>query len=311
MKKENKKAILSSRQIGFLQIISSGVCFGSLGFFGKLAYKNSILPGELLALRYSTSAILMGLFIICTNPSSLKLTRFQLVSSLLLGIFGYALFSSLFFMALTGLSASLTVLLLYTYPIMVAILSQFILKEHLGKNGVMALGLATIGMFGLVWGEWSVSEPRFLIFGISAAFFYSIYIMYSRKFLSDVPAMPSSFFVQLGAGTVLSLIHFNGSVGFHRAFDILSHHSLLVLSMAIICSFMAMTLFLAGLRRITSSEASILSTTEPMFGVLIAALFLGEKLSLVQITGGALILIAMVVISLPRPRHFSTKKKGQ
>jgi drug/metabolite transporter (DMT)-like permease len=182
---------------------------------------------------------------------------------------------------------------------MVAILSQFILKEHLGKKGVMALGLASIGMMGLVWGELAISEPRFLLFGVGAAFFYSLYIMYSRKYLTDVPAMPSSFYVQLGAGGILSLINFKN---FDRPVSIISDHPILIIGMAIICSFMAMTLFLAGLRRITSSEASILSTTEPLFGVLIAALFLKEKLSLLQISGGVLILIAMILLALSQEK---------
>ncbi len=285
---------LSQRQLGFIQIILSGMCFGALGFFGKIAYQNSILPGELLALRYSLSAIMMGVVIAITNPSSFKMTKFQLTSSLLLGVFGYALFSSLFFIALTGLSASLTVLLLYTYPVMVAIMSQFILKEHLGKLGVLALIIVSIGIVGLVWGEWAISQPKFLLCGIGAAFFYALYIMYSRKYLSDVPAMPSSFYVQIGAGLVLSLIHFQS---LDRPFFILMNHTTLVFSMAIICSFMAMTLFLAGLSKISSSEASILSTTEPLFGVLIASLFLGEKLAPIKILGGVLILLGMIFIA--------------
>lgn len=292
-----KSQTLSIRQIGYLQIILSGACFGALGFFGKKAFLQSILPGELLALRYSISALLMGLAIFFTKPRAFLLTKFQLISSLLLGIFGYALFSSLFFMALTGLSASLTVLLLYTYPVIVAVCSQFILKEHLGKMGILALIISSVGLVGLVWGEWSISEPRFLVFGLSAAFFYALYIMYSRKYLSGVPAMPSSFYVQLGAGLVLSLINFTS---LDRPLDILLHHAGLIISMAIVCSFMAMTLFLAGLRRITSSEASILSTTEPLFGVLIAALFLGEKLLPIQILGGSMILIGMCLIAISK-----------
>ena len=286
---------LSSKQIGFIEIILSGVCFGSLGFFGKMAYAQKIAPGELLALRYSLSAVMMGFIILISHPKSFFLSKFQIISSLLLGILGYALFSSLFFYALTGLSASLTVLLLYTYPLMVAILSRFFLKEHLGRVGLFALVMATIGIVGLVWGEWSISDPKYLTMGIGAAFFYSIYILYSRKYLNDVPAMPSSFYVQLGAGTILSLINFDSS---ERALEIISNNTLLILSMAFICSFLAMTLFLAGLRRITSSEASILSTTEPLFGVLIAALFLGEKLSFIQIIGGLFILTAMILLTL-------------
>lgn len=285
---------LNSRQIGFIQIILSGACFGALGFFGKKAFENNIAPGELLALRYSISALMTGLIILITKPKSLLINRFHLISSVMLGIFGYALFSSLFFMALQGLSASLSVLLLYTYPVMVAILSQFILKEHLGKLGIYALIIVTLGIVGLVWGEWAISQPEFLLYGIGSAFFYALYIMYSRKYLSDIPAMPSSFYVQLGAGAILTLIHFHN---FARPLNILSHHLVLILSMAIICSLMAMTLFLAGLRRLTSSETSILSTTEPLFGVLIAALFLGEKLALIQFIGGGLILIGMILVA--------------
>jgi drug/metabolite transporter, DME family len=285
---------LNSTQTGFVQIILSGMCFGALGFFGKLAYQQGILPGELLALRYSLSALLTGAIILFTKPRSFIMKPFHFGSSLLLGVFGYALFSSLFFMALTGLSASLTVLLLYTYPAMVAIMSQFILKERLNRLGIYSLIIASIGMIGLVWGEWSISEPRFLLYGVGAAFFYALYIMYSRKYLSGIEALPSSFYVQLGAGICLWLIHFQSA---ERPVFILTNNTLLIFSMAIICSLFAMTLFLAGLRRISSSEASILSTTEPLFGVLIATLFLKETLAPIQVVGGILILIAMILIA--------------
>lgn len=291
---------ISLRQLGFIQIILSGICFGALGSFGKVAYENAILPGELLSLRYSLSAILMGVVIAIINPRSLLMNRSQLITSILLGIFGYALFSSLFFMALTGLSASLTVLLLYTYPVMVAVLAQFILKEHLGKKGIMALILASIGMIALVWGELWISNPKFLFYGIGSAFFYALYIMYSRKYLKDTPAMPSSFYVQLAAGGVLSLIHFKN---IERPMEIISTHPMLIIGMSVICSFLAMTLFLAGLRKINSSEASILSTTEPLFGVLIAAVVLKEKLSVMQTCGGILILVAMVLLALTNKKR--------
>jgi len=70
--------------------------------------------------------------------------------------------------------------------------------------------------------------------------------------------------------------------------------------MSILCSLMAMTLFLAGLQKIKSSEASILSMTEPISGVLIASLFLHEKMQFIQIMGGVLILFGMAIISLKK-----------
>lgn len=286
--------MLNQRTLGIVQVVLSGACFGALGYFGKKAYSLNITSGELLALRYSLSALFTFMIIILTAPKTLKLSRFDLISSLMLGIFGYALFSSLFFWALTGLSASLTVLLLYSYPGMVAILSHFLLNEKLNRNGHIALLICTLGMFFLVYGQWKMNSPFYLILGLLAAFFYSLYIIFSRKFLSHLPAMPSSFLVQLGAGVILSLIHFNK---LERIEFILHNHYPLILSMAFICSFLAMTLFLAGLSRLTSSETSILSTTEPLFGVIIATIFLDEKLTALQIIGGCLILIGMILIT--------------
>lgn len=285
---------LSEKHLGRIYIIASGVCFGALGFFGKEAYKRSITPGELLALRYFISALITAALILATRPRSLRLSSFELLSSLLLGIFGYALFSSFYFIALTGLSASLTVLLLYTYPVMVAALSRLVLKEELNLWGVIALNIVTIGLVLLVWGEWDVSETKYILFGLGAAFFYSLYIIYSRKYLSAVAALPSSFYVQLGAGMALSLMHFSD---FARPMAIMAEHGAMMVSMAVICSLMAMTLFLAGLRRISSSEASILSTTEPLSGVIIASLFMGERLASIQFAGGALILLGVILIA--------------
>jgi drug/metabolite transporter (DMT)-like permease len=113
--------------------------------------------------------------------------------------------------------------------------------------------------------------------------------------LRETPALPSSFYVQLGAGAVLSTIHFSPNPA--RAGQILSEHFFFMTGMAILCSLLAMSLFLAGLKKITSTEASILSTSEPISGVLIAALLLHETISPVQIAGGTLILGGMVLTS--------------
>lgn len=289
--------LLNFRTTGIIQIILSGICFGSLGVFGKIAYRHHISPGELLSLRYLVSAILTGLLIFTTKPKSFfTLSPFEILSSLLLGIFGYALFSSLYFMALTGLSASLTVLLLYTYPMMVVLLSRLFLNEKIGSRGTFALILISIGLVGLVWGEWRIGRPLFLMFGLGAAFFYALYIIFSRKYLNATAPLPSSFYIQLGAGIILSLINFSSHP--NRAFEIFSNYYGSIIAMSFLCSLMAMTLFLAGLQKITSSEASMFSTTEPISGVIFATIFLGEKIQSIQIIGGLMILIGLILISL-------------
>ena len=59
---------------------------------------------------------------------------------------------------------------------------------------------------------------------------------------------------------------------------------------------LAISLFLAGLPRVGAARAALLSTWEPVVTVGLAVVLLGDRLSLVQVLGGALVLIAVVVV---------------
>jgi DME family drug/metabolite transporter len=286
---------MSQKQVGYIQIILSGVFFGFLGLFGKTAFQKNIFPGELLGLRFLTSAILLGIFLAVFQKNAFKMSLKNSLISLSLGVFGYAVFSSCYFLALKGVSASLTVLLLYTYPVLVSIGAKFFFKEEIGPKGILALFLSTLGLIFLVWGEWEVSGAIYLAYGFASAFFYAIYILISRKVLEDISFMGSSFYVQLGAGLALCLINFKN---LERPLGIITSNTPLIIGMAVVCSLFPLTLFLAGLQKVPPSQASILSTTEPISGVVIASVFLGERMGLIQIAGGLLVLAGMILVSM-------------
>lgn len=281
--------------MGILQVLLSGICFGFLGYFGKMAFARGFQPGELLALRYSMAAVIVFLFLAFKNPQEIRIGKREALISWGLGVFGYAVFSSFFFFSLTGLTASLSVLLLYTYPIMVSLLAAVFLKEKLNFRKALALVLVTLGMFLLVSGGWKSDGIFYIVSGLASAFFYSIYILLSRKYLKDISAFGSSLYVQLGAGMALCLLNFHD---FARPWTLVSNHFYFVFMMSFICSFLAMSLFLAGLQKLTSAETSILSTAEPISGILIASLFLGESLNSTQILSSIIILVGLVLTSL-------------
>jgi drug/metabolite transporter (DMT)-like permease len=62
----------------------------------------------------------------------------------------------------------------------------------------------------------------------------------------------------------------------------------------------AITWFFAGLKRVGPTRASTLSTVEPAVTVALAALMLDERIALVQLAGGALILAAVVLLARAR-----------
>jgi drug/metabolite transporter (DMT)-like permease len=69
--------------------------------------------------------------------------------------------------------------------------------------------------------------------------------------------------------------------------------------------------FLAGLKRIGPTDASLLSTLEPLVTVLLAALLLGESLPLSSLAGGALILAAVFLLTQAELRNRPTLVSGQ
>jgi drug/metabolite transporter (DMT)-like permease len=284
------------RQLGIIQVLLSGFCFGFLGLFGKQAYALGLKPGEFLSLRFLIASALLGAFLLLTNPRSLRVSQGELRRCLGLGAFGYAVFSSCFFFALEGLSASLTVLLLYTYPVIVSVGAWVIFRERLSRWECLALPLVAVGLGLLVWGEFEVRSAGALAFGFLSALFYSAYIMASSRFTRGIPPFTAIFYIMLSAGVVLSLVHLRRMPPSIEAWGV-------VVSAAFLCSVLAMGLFLAALQKLKNSEVSLLSTAEPVTGVILAAIFLGERLLPPQWVGGALIVAGMVLVGYSKAKQ--------
>lgn len=281
-----------ARRTGLFEILFSGLCFGFLGVFGKWAFAAGLTAGEYLAWRFLFASAGLGLFLLVRRPEALALPRATVLRCLALGIGGYAVFSSCFFTALGGLSASLTVLLLYTYPVLVSVGAALLFGEKLRAPQWAALPLVMIGMLLLVWGEFRVRDPRYLLIGIGSAVFYAAYILASSRWLRDVPALSSTFYIMLGAGLTLAVIHLRVN---HLPQG--ANPWLVVAATAFLSTLLAMAFFLSALQKISSAEASILSAAEPVTGIALAGLFLGEMLRPAQWLGGALVLGGMILVA--------------
>lgn len=281
------------RQLGIIQILFSGFCFGFLGLFGKKAYGYGLTPGEFLAMRFLLACALLGGWFLLRDPGRLRIGRAPALRAFLLGMFGYALFSTCYFTALQGLSVSLTVLLLYLYPVWVTVGARLFLGERLTPYHLFALPVALSGLALLLYGELQVRDPVYLTFGVGASVFYSAYILSSRKLLRAVPPLSASFFVMLGAGTVLGLLHLRSLPSDPGAW-------LVVGATSIVSTIAAISLFLAGLQKLSGAEASMLSLAEPCTAVLVGLLLFGESFLPAQWLGAGLIAAGMLLTAIAK-----------
>jgi drug/metabolite transporter (DMT)-like permease len=74
---------------------------------------------------------------------------------------------------------------------------------------------------------------------------------------------------------------------------------MIVLVMIFASTILALGAFLAGVERVGPTTASLLSTLEPVFTIILAVILLGESLSWGQLFGGALILAAVLLLTIP------------
>jgi drug/metabolite transporter (DMT)-like permease len=74
-----------------------------------------------------------------------------------------------------------------------------------------------------------------------------------------------------------------------------------LLSLAVVSTVVAVSLFFAGLKRVGPTSAAILSTAEPVVTVILAFLVFGELLGPLQLLGGGLVIVAVLVLASHRP----------
>jgi len=278
-----------NRLVGVTLVIISAAAFGTLAIIGHYAYAAGFDTLTLLCLRFGISTLLIGVLLAFRGE---RLPRGKSLALLIgMGAIGYFGQSFCFLTAIKYASAGLVALLLYLYPTFVVILSALFLKKKITRLKLAALGLATLGIALTVnpqGGQWIG-----ILLALSAALIYAVYIMVGSVVMQKVSAIQSSTVIFASAGAVFGmLIAIRGP-----SWPTSQAGWLAVLAIALIATVIPVVTFLAGLKRIGPTDASMLSTFEPVVTILLAALLLGESLQPATLLGGGLILAAVLLIT--------------
>jgi len=275
------------KHLGLVQVLLAGICFGFLGIFARFAYQNQITLGTLLTFRFALAAIILWTILLIFRPKLITLDRKHLISSALLGVFGYAVFSTLYFESIKGMSVPLASMILFTFPIFVNLGAHFFLKEKLSRGQVSGLCIGSIGLILLLWGNISVEKTSAIFYGLGAAISYSIYVLVSGKFQKNVTPISSSLYIVTAATLALYLFH---QPDLSQITTLQPKQWLIIFGIAIVSTIAPMTLFLAGLQKMPSSKASILVMIEPVTAAIAALFILNESMSPIQTAGAVLVL---------------------
>jgi drug/metabolite transporter (DMT)-like permease len=277
------------RHFGLVLIVISAVSFGVMPVFAHFVYAAGTAPITLLLLRFGSATIVMGaLMLVRRDPFPRGRVLLGLV---LMGAVGYAGVSLCYFLALTMASAGLVALLLYLYPALVTVVSVVFLRERLGRVKLGALVLALTGT-ALTIGATGRASALGLLLGMAAALLYAIYILVGSRIVHQTGSVASSAIIMASTTAVFAALA--AIQGLSAPQSVAGWAA--VGAIAFISTVIAFVTFFAGLKRVGPVTASTLSTWEPLVTVVLAALMLGERMGLVQLVGGVLILLAAVTL---------------
>ncbi len=285
----------SKRQnLGVCLIALSSVSYGMMPLFAKMAYSSGINTHTLLFLRFLIATLFMFFLMLVRHlpfPS-----RNEIIVFLLLGSISYAGQSICYFTALKYASASIVVLLLYTYPALVMFGAAVFLKERITTNKLITLCLALLGAFVIIGSEYN-AHPIGIILSELTAIFYAIYILINSVMCKEGMGIQSSAFIMLGLTVVYGISCL--FLGFELPADSKGYISLFLLSF--ISTVVAFWAFLTGIEKTGPTKAALISTLEPVVTVVLSTLLLSEKMTVNIFLGGCLILIALIITAAMPP----------
>jgi len=200
-------------------------------------------------------------------------------------------------------TASETTLLTNLAPILIPLIAYAFLREKINRYQLLAMALGLAGLLliaspNLDLGAYQVFG-YILMFGSSVS--YALFTVMGKRY-NTVRLADSFAFILIVTIFLAPVALLLGGLD-PSSFLIGVAGWLAIVWMAIPCTVLAITLYLRGLEFITASEAGFLQFLQVVIGLALAGIFLGDFLSPIQILGALMILLALTLGSLKRPRN--------
>lgn len=255
--------------------------FGLSGLFGKLLSLPSIII--VLGRVFFSSIFLLIIIFYLKKDMKLKQKRHGFYLVIMGSIL--AIHWSTFFMSIQVSTVAIGLLTFSTFPVFVTFLEPYFFKEKIKLPDVV---IAIITFLGVV-----LVIPKFelgnnltqgVILGVVSGFTYAILSMLNRKYVKEYSSSIIAFYEQFVATIVLIPFLFLQEYTFNI------REIILIIILGIVFTGISHLLFIDGLRNTKTQTAGIISSLEPVYGIIFAALLLKEIPTLREILGGMIIL---------------------
>lgn len=270
-----------------IYFISSMIIFGAVGVFAKYIDLSSSKIALFLSLI--GALFLLVIFVWTKQKVYWRKVKKNAVALLIASI---ALSGNWIFLFQAYKETTITnaALSYYFAPILVIMLSPFVLKEKLSIKKVVCIGIALLGLYFILQNGKLETAGHHLLgigCGLAAAGFYAVLTLVN-KFIRELDGLTNTL-LQLGVSVML-LSPFVLIMDGYNSFTFTSTTIILILVLGIVHGGIGFYLFFSGMKGLKGQSIAIMSYIDPLTSLLISVLIVGERMSFQQLIGAVLLL---------------------
>lgn len=289
--------------MAYVYVFLGAALWGIIGLFVDELSQAGFSSLQIVTLRVVSASVMLTLFVAGKNSDLLKIEIRDSFSFIGTGIFSIVFFNWCYFTAIEEVSLSIAVILLYTGPAFVVILSRIFFNEPMTTRKIGALLITLLGCTLVIQvlpiGANHISWHGILV-GLGSGFGYALYSIFGKHALKKYHPLTVITYTFVFASVVMlptSGLTISGS-------DLQSTHVWLqILGLGFFPTALAYFLYTTGLSLVESGRASIAATVEPVVATLVGVLIFNEILTSYQIIGILLVLAAVILVQFKKNKQ--------
>lgn len=275
------------------EIHTAVLLFGFAGLFGKWLV---LSPFIIVLGRVFFASVSLALFLKISSLSLKVVPKKNYFSFVLLGMILSVHWTS-FFHSIQISTVAVGLLSYSSFPLFTTFLEPVLLKERMEPQKIVYALLCILGVFLIIPRfELSNTTYRGVLWGLLSGLSFSFLTVLNRKLTQRYSYFLIAFYQDFFALIFLLpfLIFLKPSFHLQNVF--------LLLVLGVVCTAGSHTLFIKGIKQVKAQTAAVISSLEPVYGIILAFLFLYEIPALRTIGGGLIILGAASLISVQESR---------
>lgn len=279
---------------GYLLAAVAAAAYGTNPAFAIPLYEMGMNPSSVLLFRYLLGLPIIACIMMARNVS-FGLRKDEIVHVVILGVL-MALSSLTLFESYKYMNSGIASTLLFVYPIMVAVLMMFLFHEKFKASVGICLIIMSAGLILLMktQGNEAISLTGILLVMISAGT-YAIYIILVNvsRTVRHIPTTKLLFYV-LSSGAVFYFLLI--PLGFDMTLPARYGGWWALAALAIIPTVLSLACTTRAIQLIGSTPTAIFGALEPVSAVILSVTFLDQTITVREIAGGVLIIIATTIV---------------